>query len=263
MRQIDFGQVANSYAGSREDIPVTLMDSLYLRNIFLEGKKVVDIGSGTGVLTRKLALRKADVVGIDPSEELLKQARSLNLTKNFTIPYHQGSSEATGLEDSQYDLVTVMRAWHWFDRANAIHEIRRILKAKGTLIVIDSGFLSGTPAVEKTFEVLSKYIKNGLMPAGSKAESKLRINGFPVEWFDEWQQNGFELRDFYKLNYSVNFTKQQWIERVESLSWMAGVDASIRKTALEELSHSLPDQEIFVVPHECTVSILRLGETSI
>lgn len=263
MRQIDFGQVANSYASSREDIPVNLMDSLYLRNIFLEGKKVADIGSGTGVLTRKLALRKADVVGIEPSEVLLEQAVSFNLTKNFTIPYHQGSAEATGLAESQYDLVTVMRAWHWFDRAKAIQEIKRILKAKGTLIVIDSGFLSGGPTVEKTFDLFSKYVKNNLKPAGSKAESNMRINGFPVEWFDEWQQSGFELRDFYKLNYSVNFTKQQWIERVESLSWLAGVDASIRKTALEELSLSLPNQEIFVIPHECTVSILRHGETSI
>jgi ubiquinone/menaquinone biosynthesis C-methylase UbiE len=261
MRKINFGQVANSYASSREDIPVTLMDSLYLRNVFLEGKKVADIGSGTGALTRKLALRKADVVGVEPSDELLDQAKALNLTKNFSIPYYKGTAADTGLEDSCYDLITVLSAWHWFDRPKAIEEIKRILKANGKLIIIDSGFLSGPPIVEKTFEVLSKYV-NGLQPAGSKAESKQRINGFPVEWFDEWQQSGLELRDFYKLNYTVSFTKQQWVDRVESLSWLAGVEVSIRKAALEELSHSLADQDLFVIPHECTVSILRVcGES--
>ncbi|MBV7506222.1 class I SAM-dependent methyltransferase [Bacillus sp. sid0103] len=258
MRQIDFGQVANSYASSREDIPVTLMDSLLLRNIFFDGKKVADIGAGTGALTRKMAMRKANVIGIEPSQGLLSQASELNRMKNFTIPYQQGTAESTGLDDSHYDIVTVMRAWHWFDRPKAIEEVKRILKARGTLIVIDSGFLSGTSVVEKTFEVLKKNVKEGLKPAGSKADSNMRINGFPIEWFAEWDQNGFEVRDFYKINYSVNFTKQGWIERIESISWLAGLDEAVRKQALLELEKALPDQGQWAIPHECNVCILRL-----
>ena len=260
MKQIDFGQVANSYARSREDIPVTLMDSLQLRNIFFDGKKVADIGSGTGALTRKIAMRKANIVGIEPSVELLDQAKTLNQIKNFTIPYWQGTAEATGLEDSKYDIVTVMRAWHWFDRSKAIQEMKRILKAKGTLIVIDSGFLADSAIVEKTLEVLTEYVDGGLKPAGSKATSKQRINGFPVEWFEEWQCGGFELRDFYKLNYSVSFSKMEWVERVESISWLAGLDEPVRKQALQKLVELLPDQEPYAIPHECNVCILRLVE---
>ncbi|MEH7306700.1 class I SAM-dependent methyltransferase [Neobacillus drentensis] len=258
MRQIDFGQVANSYASSREDIPVTLMDSLLLRNIFFDGKKVADIGAGTGALTRKMAMRKANVIGIEPSQGLLTQASVLNRMKNFTIPYQQGTAEATGLDDSHYDIVTVMRAWHWFERPKAIEEVKRILKARGTLIVIDSGFLSGTSVVEKTFEVLKNYVTEGLKPSGSKADSNMRINGFPIEWFQEWEQNGFEVRDFYKINYSVNFTKQGWIERIESISWLAGLDEAVRKQALLELEKALPDQGQWAIPHECNVCILRV-----
>ena len=260
MKQVDFGQVANSYARSREDIPVTLMDSLKLRNIFFEGKKVADIGAGTGALTRKMAMRKADVVGIEPSQELLAQAKGLNQTKNFAIPYRQGTAETTGLDDSLVDIVTVMRAWHWFDRPKAIPEMKRILKAKGTFIVIDSGFLPDMAVVEKTFEVLARYVDDGLKPAGAKADSKQRINGFPVEWFEEWRQGGFELRDFYKLNYSVSFSKCEWIERVESISWLAGLDEAVRKRALEELFTSLPEKEPYDIPHNCNVCILRLIE---
>ena len=43
MEHIDFGQVAKSYAKAREDIPVSLMDSLYIRGISFDGKKVADI----------------------------------------------------------------------------------------------------------------------------------------------------------------------------------------------------------------------------
>jgi ubiquinone/menaquinone biosynthesis C-methylase UbiE len=260
MEQIDFGQVAKSYAKAREDIPVSLMDSLFIRGIFLDGKKVADIGCGTGALSRKMALRKANVIGVDPSTELLQHAIDFNRTKNYKIPYVQGSSESTGLLESQFDMVTVMRAWHWFDREKAIIEIKRILKEKGTLIVIDSGFLAGSPVVEKTFEVLSKYVGGGLKPAGAKANSMQRINGFPIEWFAEWQNNGFGLSDFYKLNYCVTFSKQDWIERMESVSWLAGLQDDVRKIALQDLSDSISDQEPFVIPHECNVCILKLQD---
>lgn len=260
MEHIDFGQVAKSYAKAREDIPVSLMDSLYIRGVFFDGKKVADIGCGTGALSRKMAMRKADVTGVDPSKELLQYAVALNRLKNYKIPYLQGTSEDTGLQDSQFDMVTVMRAWHWFDREKAITEMKRILKAKGTLLVIDSGFLVGPSVVKKTFEVLSRYVNGGLKPAGTKADSKQRINGFPVEWFDEWQRNGFELRDFYKLNYSLTFTKQEWVERVDSVSWLAGLEAGVRKKALQDLSDSLSDEDSFVIPHDCNVCVLRLQE---
>jgi len=258
MGQIDFGQVAKSYAKAREDIPMSLMDSLFIRGISLDGKKVADIGCGTGAFSRKMAMRKANVIGVDPSTELLQHAIDFNKTKNYKIHYVQGYSENTGLTESQFDLVTVMRAWHWFDREKAIIEIKRILREKGTLIVIDSGFLAGSAVVEKTFEQLSKYVSGGLKPAGSKAESMQRINGFPIEWFAEWQKNGFVLSDLYKLNYSVTFTKQDWIERMESVSWLAGLQDDVRKIALQDLSKAISDQGPFGIPHECNVCILKL-----
>jgi ubiquinone/menaquinone biosynthesis C-methylase UbiE len=257
MRQIDFGQVANSYARTRADIPITLMDSLQLRNIFFEGKRIADIGSGSGVLTRKMARRKAEVVGIEPSAEMLGQAQAMNKTKNFTIPYRHGTAEVTGLQEAQYDIVTVMSAWHLFDSSLAIQEMKRILKAKGTLIVIDSGFLTGSTIGAKTLEVLAKYEEGDTKPEETQVVPNLRINGFPVQWFEEWQKNGFELRDFYKLNYNVNFSKKEWIDRVAAIV-VAGLAETVRKQALAELFASLPSQEPYVIPHECNVCILRL-----
>lgn len=256
MGKVDFGQVSNSYARAREDIPTSLMDSLLIRNISFEGKKIADIGAGTGALTRKIAMRKGEIIGIEPSQELIEQAKVLNITKNYRIPYRQGTAECTGLAGSQYDMVTVMRAWHWFDREKAINEIRRILKPNGKLLVIDSGFLSEHAVVQKTFEVLSQYVEGGVKPAGSKADAKQRINGFPVEWFEEWHLGGLELQDFFKLNYTVSFTKQTWVERMRSVSWLVSLEEPVRKQALRDLFVSLPDDEPYLIPHDCNVCIL-------
>ncbi|HEY2421457.1 MAG TPA: class I SAM-dependent methyltransferase [Neobacillus sp.] len=254
MKHVDFDQVANCYARSSEDIPITLMDSLFIRNIIFDGKKVADIGSGTGALTRKMAMRKADVVGVEPAKESREKADAFNRIKNFTIPYKQGTAEATELEESKYDMITVMRAWHLFARDKTILEMKRILKENGILIVIDSGFLAGAPAVEKTFAVISKYVEHGL----KSAESQLSINGFPVKWFEEWQINGFEIRDFYKLNNIVSFTKAEWLERVESFLLLASVEDTILQKVIQELSEGIHEQERYEIPLECNVCILKL-----
>jgi len=96
-----------------------------------------------------------------------------------------------------------------------------------------------------------------LKPAGSKADSKHRLNGFPVEWFQEWQSNSFELRDFYKLNYTVRFTSDEWIEQIKSISWLADLQEDVRLSALKELSNHLSKTEIYEIPHECNVCILK------
>lgn len=264
MKKVDFGQVAESYARSRSDIPNSFFESLQFRNLSFEGKKVADIACGTGVLTRKLKYRKADVVGIDPSQELIAEARKINKLKYVDIPYELGTAEQTNLPSGEYDMVTVLRAWHWFNRQESIGEVKRILRNKGALIVADSGFVPSHEVVALTFDILQKHLKNSLKPAGSKADSKQRINGFPVEWFEEWTTSGFELRDFYKLDYEVQFTNEEWVDRVASLSYLAGESEDDRKMILNELLTKLSSRfhssEHHTIAHACYICILKLNK---
>ncbi|MEH7110516.1 class I SAM-dependent methyltransferase [Bacillus sp. JJ1764] len=250
MENIDFGQVIKNYASSREDIPTAMMDSLMIRGISFEGKKVVDLGSGTGTLARKIAMRKANVVGVEPSSDMLRQAHQLNTTRNFTIPYTQATAENTGLDDSTYDIVTVMRAWNLFDREKALQEIKRLLKSKGILIVIESGFTPDSEVVNKTLTVLNRD-KEG----GKKSFSNQFINGFPVEWFAEWQHNGFELRDFYKLKDSITLTKEEWME----VFMVTDMDGTQRNGLFDEIFSGISDKESFEIPYECNLCILTLA----
>jgi ubiquinone/menaquinone biosynthesis C-methylase UbiE len=260
MNGANFGIVAESYARSRNDIPQQLFEGLFLRNISFDGKRIADIGCGTGVLTRKIKIRNGNVTGIDPSPELIEKARALSEKEYLPIEYHLGNAENTSLESNSYNIVTVLRAWHWFNRDDAIKEIKRILKSKGTLLVMDSGFDGESSLYMRTLSLLKKYIRNGNKPAGSKAHSKQRINGFPVEWFEEWRQHELDIRDFYKFNYTVNFTNEEWVDRVVSLSWMTELDEEERQASTFELLDYLKGQygenAIHIVPHQFTVCIL-------
>lgn len=87
---------------------------------------MADVGCGTGISTRLLAQRGFDVVGIDPNEEMLAEARSAGGAR-----YQRGEAAATGLPESSVDLVSAAQAYHWFDVPSSLAEFRRVLRPAG------------------------------------------------------------------------------------------------------------------------------------
>jgi len=68
---VRFSGAAAGYARFRPGYPEALVDWVVAESAVREGDRVVDVGCGTGILTRMLARRGFDVVGIDPNEDML------------------------------------------------------------------------------------------------------------------------------------------------------------------------------------------------
>ena len=85
----------------------------------------VDVGAGTGQATLDLASRFTNVIGIDPSPELLASAFTAS-----NIDYRVGSADDTGIEDNSVDLVTAAAALHWFNIPRFFKEAHRIIKPR-------------------------------------------------------------------------------------------------------------------------------------
>ena len=96
-------------------------------------KDVVDIGAGTGLLTRGLIALGHNVTAVEPDPQMLAKltAASPGLTAA-----HEGSAEAIPLPDSSADVMTAGQAFHWFDRAKALPELHRVLRPGGVLAPI-------------------------------------------------------------------------------------------------------------------------------
>lgn len=264
-RQVNFGTVAKDYALYRNDFPEIVLDQLKQRGLDFSNRSVADLGCGTGIVTRLLAERGARVVGVEPSKELLDEAYSIpvNGDSDFSIEYVNAAAEETGLVENSFDVVTAVRAWHWFDRQKVISEIKRILKAKGFLAVIDSAFIPGeSQLAQDTIEMIKSYMPGGVLkPAGSKAETNERRNGFPANWFAEWEEAGFGLIDSWQTKYAVSFSHEEWRGRVRSLSWISSMNEEERKGLDGELaaylSNHYPDQRV-EVPHVCSVVLMKI-----
>lgn len=97
-----------------------------------EGRTVLDLGVGTGKVTRQLVPFGADLVAVEPSAAVREEfARQLP-----GVPVLDGSGEAIPLGDNTLDAVIVAQAFHWFDAPRALAEIARVLRPGGCLGMI-------------------------------------------------------------------------------------------------------------------------------
>ena len=101
----------------------------------LQGKKVVDIGCGGGILAESIAQSGADATGIDLSEKALKVAELHALEVGANLTYRSISAEALAAEQpEQYDVVTCMEMLeHVPDPASVVQACAKLCKPGGTL----------------------------------------------------------------------------------------------------------------------------------
>ena len=94
--------------------------------------RVADLGAGTGIVTAALARLGADVVAIEPNQDMLAELRR----RLPRIRAEHGSAEAIPLPDASVDAVVAGQALHWFDLDLALPEIARVLVPGGTLAAL-------------------------------------------------------------------------------------------------------------------------------
>ncbi|MDQ1665612.1 MAG: hypothetical protein QOH75_1643 [Actinomycetota bacterium] len=128
-----FDLVARDYDAYRPDYPAQLFDALEsAMGQPLLRADVLDVGAGTGIATRALAGRGANVVAVDPGPEVLAVLRSRSTSRVRAVV---GDGNALPLPDEMFDLVSYAQAFHWTDPDRSIPEALRVLKPGGVLAI--------------------------------------------------------------------------------------------------------------------------------
>src|SRR5688572_22006166 len=138
---VDFGKTASDYAKHRAGFPDRFFDRLFSDGIVAQRDRVLDLGTGTGTIARGLAKRGCIVTGLDPSDAMLDQAKALAAEESVDIRLVHARAEQTHLPQGSFDVVIAGTCWHWFDRPNAAHEARRVLKPTGRLLIANLDWL--------------------------------------------------------------------------------------------------------------------------
>jgi SAM-dependent methyltransferase len=127
---------AQSYSRHRPTYPIQALNVLAREGGLRPTGAVADVGSGTGILSELLLQHGNLVYCVEPNLEMREEAeRRLGKFGRRFISV-DGSAEDTSLPSECVGLVTVGQALHWFDRAKASREFRRILKPGGRMAVV-------------------------------------------------------------------------------------------------------------------------------
>jgi SAM-dependent methyltransferase len=122
-----FGTVAREYESARPDYPDVAVSWLARELAIGSGRDVLDLGAGTGKLTRQIAALGPNVVAVEPDDQMrVELARALPGAE--ALP---GTAEAIPLPDSSVDAITCAQAFHWFDADRALQEMWRVLRPGG------------------------------------------------------------------------------------------------------------------------------------
>jgi SAM-dependent methyltransferase len=126
-----FGELAGEYDRLRSGPSDESLDWL----LPSAATDVLEIGAGTGILTRLLAERVDHVTAVEPDERM----RAVLSGSGVKADVRSGHGEDLPVDSSSYDVVIAASAWHWVDEARAVPEAARVLRPGGRLALTWNG----------------------------------------------------------------------------------------------------------------------------
>ncbi|HEV2309752.1 MAG TPA: methyltransferase domain-containing protein, partial [Acidimicrobiia bacterium] len=130
-RARSFGSIAEDYERWRPGVDPAVAEWFVPEPI----GRAIDVGAGTGKLSRLLLERAAEVVCVEPDDRM----RAVLARQVPEATVLDGAGERIPVDDGSADAVLVSSAWHWMDHAAAAAEVARVLRPGGTLGVVWSG----------------------------------------------------------------------------------------------------------------------------
>jgi SAM-dependent methyltransferase len=127
-----FELVADVYERARPGYPPEAVSWIAERLDLRPGRTVLDLGAGTGKLTRALLETGARVIAVEPGDAMRAELERAALGAEAL----RGSAEDIPLPDGSVDAITVGQAFHWFRHDVAIPELHRVLRTGGGIALI-------------------------------------------------------------------------------------------------------------------------------
>jgi SAM-dependent methyltransferase len=163
-RARSFDAVAEEYERHRPEYPPAALAWAAERLDLGPGARVLDLGAGTGKLTRGLIALGADVVAVEPGPAMLDRLRRM-------LPGVEalaGTAEEIPLPDAGVDAAVAGQAYHWFDPALAVPELHRVLRPNGRVALFWNWWDLRDPLQRQLGELLgfARDASFGALPGG-------------------------------------------------------------------------------------------------
>ena len=191
------------------------------------GKKILDVGCGTGFYSRHLARQGASVTGIDPNPEYIERAQSVagNLGANFQVIDIAAGDSLKVLPSDAFDFIIFQDALMFYfvpygnkklnTRKTVLTELKRALKFGGILMVMEPhGIFWLQPwlgGMENPFTILTEYAFKtyGVTPTLSQLSEAFEEAGLKIKRIHEPPVSD-QAKSFEPRGYAISRQFPQW-----------------------------------------------------
>ncbi len=217
-----FDQTAEIYERARPGWPTEALDHV-LRQLALDRTStVLDLGAGTGKLTRLLVDRFDHVLAVEPLDGMRALLESL-------IPdaeAHSGTAESIPLQSHTVAAVFCADAFHWFDGEQALAEIARILQPRGALVLMWNEPAKPTePSIAAAGALLNE-----------RGSAERQIDRYASgAWQEPFARSPFEELSQARFDHQQVVDQEQLLAYFASMSWVAVLPEEDRTVLLEDV----------------------------
>ncbi|HEX7443182.1 MAG TPA: class I SAM-dependent methyltransferase [Acidimicrobiales bacterium] len=234
-----FGRGAEDYERSRPSYPAEAVDLVTDLLDLRPGRRLLDLGAGTGKLTRMLAPSGAEIWAVEPVATMREQlAEAVD-----GVIVVDGTAESLPLGDGEVDGVVCAQAFHWFDAPASLAEIHRVLRSDGRLALVWNVRDTTTDWVARFGEIL-------VAAAGRK----------PYEDGTDWAAvvaaaGGFGPLQHRRFTYGQELDAGLLVTRAASTSFVSALPDDEREACLAEVADmaathpQLAGRETFTFPY--------------
>jgi ubiquinone/menaquinone biosynthesis C-methylase UbiE len=217
-----FDQTAETYERARPGWPVEALDYVIEQLGVDRTGTALDLGAGTGKLTRMLVDRFANVVAVEPLDGMRTLLESLVPRAETSA----GNAERIPLGDGSVDAVFSADAFHWFDGRLALAEITRVLRPRGGLVLMWNEPDKPTePSIAAAAALLNE-----------RGSPDRQINRYASgAWREPFARSSFEELSEARFDHRQVVDREQLLAYFASMSWIAVLPDAERGELLNEV----------------------------